>query len=163
MSLMMLTLLTDPLLIKQRASSLWSIALSYMEINLMTTLLLIEDNPETIRMVCRVLKPFGYDVQVANCGLDGIRMAREGSPEIVLIDMNLPDLEGKGIVTLLRGGRILDESAVLIAFTAECDARTRRIVRMLGCDDLIGKPIDTQAFPNQIAEIVQRKAQQNGR
>lgn len=124
----------------------------------MTTLLLIEDNPAAARMVRKALAHTDYEIYHAATGLDGLKLARKVLPDIVLIDMNLPDLEGKTIVLQLRGG-VLALSTTIIAFTADDDARTRRITRMLGCDDLIGKPIDTRSFAERIAHIVQRKAQ----
>jgi DNA-binding response OmpR family regulator len=131
--------------------------------NILTTLLLIEDDLDAVRIVRKVLGRLGYDIQHSAKGLDGLRLAREINPDIVLVDMNLPDIEGKTIVLQLRG-RILPATTAVVAFTAEDDARTRRIVKAFGCDDVIGKPVDTRAFPDQIAQIIQRKAaqKQNG-
>lgn len=122
----------------------------------MTTLLLIEDDLDSARLVRKALAKAQYDIHHAANGLDGLKMARQIRPDIVLVDMNLPDLEGKAIVTLLHG-TILTPASTIIAFTAADDARTRRVTRALGCDDLIGKPIDTRAFAWQISQIVQRK------
>jgi DNA-binding response OmpR family regulator len=129
----------------------------------LTTLLLIEDDADAARMVRKALAHQHYDFHHAANGLDGLRLARQVCPHIVLVDMNLPDLEGKIIVTQLHG-KILAPTSTLIAFTAEDDARTRRITRALGCDDLIGKPIDVRAFAWQVSQIIQRKAgsQNNG-
>ena len=127
----------------------------------MTTLLLIEDDLDAARMVRRALAPNNYEIHHAANGLDGLKLARQVRPDIVLVDMNLPDLEGKVIVTQLHGG-ILTPSSTIIAFTAEDDARTRRITRALGCDDLIGKPIDTRAFAWQVSQILQKKAGYRG-
>jgi two-component system cell cycle response regulator DivK len=123
----------------------------------LNTLLLIEDDLNAARMVRKVLAPHDYEIFHATTGLEGLKLAREVKPNIVLVDMNLPDLEGKVIVVQLRG-QILAASVPVIAFTADDDARTRRLVRLVGCDDLIGKPINTRAFPTQITELIQRKA-----
>ena len=92
----------------------------------MVTLLLIEDDHNTARMVAKVLAPHGFEVHHAPNGLTGMRLAREVSPEIILVDMDLPDLEGKVVVSRLRG---VHESAHLpiVAFTAECSARAKRL------------------------------------
>jgi DNA-binding response OmpR family regulator len=126
----------------------------------MTTLLLIEDDLQAARMVSKVLAPHNYQIHHATTGLEGLKLAREVAPDIVLVDMNLPDLEGKVIVIQLRG-QIISSTVPVIAFTADDDARTRRVVRLLGCDDLIGKPINTRTFPAQIAQLIQRKAEAN--
>jgi DNA-binding response OmpR family regulator len=125
----------------------------------MTTLLLIEDDPYSARLVHKALASHQYEIHHAPTGLEGLRLARQVSPQVVLVDLNLPDLEGKAIVSQLRG-RILEVGTTIIAFTAEDDARTRRIMRAFGCDDLIGKPIDTRTFADQIAQVIQRKAGQ---
>ena len=127
----------------------------------MTALLLIEDNADAARMVRKALALSNYEIHHATTGLEGLKLARTVLPEIVLVDMNLPDLEGKAIVVQLRGG-ILAPSSTLIAFTAEDDARTRRVTRALGCDGLIGKPIDTRVFAEQITQIVQGKVGRPG-
>ncbi|HLY28881.1 MAG TPA: response regulator [Aggregatilineales bacterium] len=123
----------------------------------MESLLLIEDDPQTARMVRRVLASEPYTFHHASTGLDGLKVARQVLPEIVLVDLNLPDLAGKPVMLQLRG-RIFCPAATIIAFTAEDDARTRRVVRGMGCDDLIGKPIDTRTFVQQIKDIIKRKA-----
>jgi len=127
----------------------------------LTALLLIEDNADAARMVRKALALTDYEIHHATTGLDGLKLARTVQPDIVLVDMNLPDLEGKAIVVQLRGG-ILTPQATLIAFTAEDDARTRRVTRALGCDGLIGKPIDTRIFAEQITQIVQGKVGRPG-
>ncbi|MFQ3536848.1 MAG: response regulator [Aggregatilineales bacterium] len=119
----------------------------------MVTLLLIEDDHNTARMVAKVLTPHGFDVHHAPNGLTGLRLAREVSPEIILVDMDLPDLEGKVVVSRLRG---LSELARLpiVAFTAECSARAKRLALAFGCDAFISKPIDTRAFAGQLQQIM---------
>ncbi|PJF37088.1 MAG: two-component system response regulator [Candidatus Thermofonsia Clade 1 bacterium] len=122
----------------------------------MVTLLLIEDDHNTARMVAKVLTPHGFTVHHAPNGLTGLQLAREVNPQLILVDMDLPDLEGKVVVSRLRGSA---ESAQLpiVAFTAECSARAKRLALAFGCDAFISKPIDTRAFPEQLREIMTRK------
>lgn len=122
----------------------------------MVTLLLIEDDHNTARMVAKVLAPHGFEVHHAPNGLTGLRLARAVNPEIILVDMDLPDLEGKVIASQLRGS---PESARLpiVAFTAENSARAKRLALAFGCDAFISKPIDTRTFPDQLREIITRK------
>ena len=122
----------------------------------MITLLVIEDDLASARMVRKALAQAHYEIHHAANGFDGLKLARQVLPNIVLVDMNLPDLEGKTVVVQLRG-RILPQHTTLIAFTAEDDARTRRVVRALGCDDIIGKPIDTRTFADQDRSNRQKK------
>lgn len=119
----------------------------------MVTLLLIEDDLNAARMVGKILTPHGFSVHHAANGLTGLRLAREIHPEIILVDMDLPDLEGKVVVTQLRG---MPEAMKLpiVAFTAEASARAKRLALAFGCDAFISKPIDTRAFPEQVQQIL---------
>lgn len=126
----------------------------------MVTLLLIEDDHNTARMVAKVLSPHGFEVHHAPNGLTGLRLAREINPEIILVDMDLPDLEGKVVVSRLRGA---PDSARLpiVAFTAECSARAKRLALAFGCDAFISKPIDTRTFPEQLREVMTKHREGN--
>jgi DNA-binding response OmpR family regulator len=125
----------------------------------LTALLLIEDDPNTARLVHKVLRAHPYEIYHAATGTDGLKVARNVSPEIVLVDMKLPDTDGLSIIKQLFAQLSVDFTTV-IAFTADTNTQTRRKALELGCDDLITKPIDTRAFPHQIMQIRQRKAQE---
>ncbi len=126
----------------------------------MVTLLLIEDDHNAARMVAKVLTPHGFEVHHAPNGLNGLRLAREINPDVILVDMDLPDLEGKVVVSRLRGSA---EAARLpiVAFTAECSARAKRLALAFGCDAFISKPIDTRTFPDQIRAIIEHNKEGN--
>lgn len=119
----------------------------------MVPLLLIEDDHNTARLVAKVLSQHGFEVTHAPNGLTGLRLARELHPQIILVDMDLPDLEGKVVVMQLRGSH---DSAHLpiVAFTAENSARAKRLALAFGCDAFISKPVDTRQFPIDIQEII---------
>jgi DNA-binding response OmpR family regulator len=119
----------------------------------MTTILLIEDDRNCARMVAKILEPHGYTIHHAANGLTGLRMAREHKPDIILVDMDLPDLEGKVVVLQLRGG-ITPSHVPIVAFTAEPGAKAKRLALAVGCKEFISKPIDTRAFPDQIGRIL---------
>ncbi len=120
----------------------------------MCNVLLIEDDQKFARMVEKIMGPRGYTIHHAATGLDGLQLARRIHPDIILLDMNLPDLDGKVIAVNLRG-MINRGTTPIVALTAESGARAKRIALAIGCDDFISKPIDTRAFPGQIATILQ--------
>jgi len=66
------------------------------------TILYIEDDPASRQLVERALKHEGYNVLVAERGLDGIDIARRECPDMILTDINLPDISGREITTALR-------------------------------------------------------------
>ena|SRR5260221_9662818 len=119
------------------------------------TLLLIEDDEQCARMVIKVLTPHGFTIHHAKTGLAGLQLARSVAPQIILLDMGLPDLNGKIIANQLRGFVSNDKRVPVVAFTAESGARAERMALAMGCDKFISKPIDTRTFPSQIATIVE--------
>lgn len=120
----------------------------------MASILLIEDDLNCARLVQKVLAPHNHHIQHAANGLTGLRMARELNAKLVLVDMDLPDLNGRAVVVQLRS-ILRDVSVPIVAFTAESGTRAQRIALAVGCDDFISKPIDTRAFPAQIRAILE--------
>ena len=121
----------------------------------MPTVLLIEDDRNCARLVTKVLEPHGFTIAHATGGLAGLKLAREIHPNVILVDMDLPDLDGRAVVVQLRGINAL-HGVPVIAFTAQPGARARRIALAVGCDDFISKPIDTRALPTQISDFINR-------
>jgi len=118
------------------------------------TLLLIEDDKQCARMIEKVLPQHGYTVHHAPTGLLGLQMARKINPQVILVDMGLPDLDGKVVVNQLRGFTS-NQMPAIIAFTAEGGARAKRLALAFGCDGFISKPIDTHELHDQITNILQ--------
>jgi two-component system cell cycle response regulator DivK len=119
----------------------------------MGTILLIEDNRDCARMVNKIIEPRGHSVVHAATALDGLKLARSLRPDLILLDMDLPDLEGKVVVNQLRidpGFR----TTPIVAFTAENSSRAKRMALAFGCTDFISKPIDTRTFPTQVETLM---------
>ncbi len=121
----------------------------------MAMILLIEDDVVAARMVMKVLATKGYTIKHATTGLEGLQLARELRPSLVLVDLGLPDLDGK-VVALQLSHTLSSKSSSIVAFTAESGAKAKRLALAYGCHDFISKPIDTRAFPEQIATIIRR-------
>lgn len=119
----------------------------------MATILLIEDDIVAARMVMKVLSNRGYTVEHATNGMEGLAQARELQPQLVLVDLGLPDLDGK-VVALQLSHMLQKGTSVICAFTAESGAKAKRLALAYGCQHFISKPIDTREFPNQIAELL---------
>ncbi len=119
----------------------------------MATILLIEDDVVAARMVMKVLGAKGYTIKHVATGLEGLRLARELRPDLVLVDLGLPDLDGK-VVALQLSHVLSAKSSAIVAFTAENGAKARRLALAYGCHDFISKPIDTRAFPEQVAKLL---------
>lgn len=113
------------------------------------TILYIEDDLASARLVERLLVPHGYHFVHAATGLDGIKRAAEEQPDLILTDINLPDIDGLAITTRLRTIAAIRDKPI-VAVTAHSQADGRRLALACGCDGYVTKPIDIKNFPNQI-------------
>ena len=120
------------------------------------TVLYIEDNPENRLLVRRVLQAEGYAVVEATDGPTGLEMTREMSPDLILLDINLPEIDGYKLVGRLREipGMV---DVPIIALTANVMKGDRERSLEAGCDGYIQKPIDVDELPRQVAEFMHRR------
>jgi signal transduction histidine kinase len=100
-------------------------------------------------LVQRVLDNKGYDVVVAADGLEGISMAREHHPNLILMDINLPSMDGREITTRLRSLPNFLNTPI-VALTANHSPGSRELALAAGCTGFLTKPIDVSMFPNQV-------------
>lgn len=116
-------------------------------------ILYVEDNTANRMLVQQVLASAGYEVIEAIDGLTGIKMAREERPDLILIDINIPGMDGYEVTTRLKS---LPELSLvpIIAVTAKVMAGDRERALAAGCDGYIAKPIDVDALPGQVAEFL---------
>ena len=116
----------------------------------MKTILQIEDNLANKVLIERVLEPHPYHLLHAADGETGVAMAIDKNPDLILIDMGLPDLDGQTVVTLLK--QIPEMQHVpIVAVTAWPADTAEKMAHRYGCDGCITKPIDIKKFPEQIA------------
>jgi signal transduction histidine kinase len=112
----------------------------------MPKILHIEDDPANRLLVRKLLTPAGFDVVDAADGLDGIRKARSERPDLVLIDISIPGLDGYEVTLRLRAEPEL-VGVPIVAVTAEGNRETSLAV---GCDGFLQKPIDARSFASTI-------------
>ncbi len=115
----------------------------------MSTILIIEDNEMNRDMLSRRLQRKGYDVLIALDGESGIDLARSKSPDLVLMDMSLPVLDGWEATRRMKADESLKEIPV-IALTAHAMANDRDKALAAGCNDYDTKPIE---LPRLLAKI----------
>lgn len=117
------------------------------------TILYIEDDPASRRLVQRVLGGHGYNVLVADDGLEGITIARENKPNLILMDINLPSMDGREITTRLRSLPHFTKTPI-VALTANHSPGSRELALAAGCTGFLTKPIDVGTFPKQVKEYL---------
>ena len=119
-------------------------------------ILYIEDNAENRLLVRRVLETEGYLVLEAEDGISGIRKAKSEQPDLILMDIMMPGLDGREVTTRLRGVPHL-EKIPIIALTASVMRGDRERAVAAGCDGYLQKPIDVDRLPDQIEEFLKGK------
>jgi two-component system cell cycle response regulator DivK len=119
------------------------------------TILYIEDNPMNMRLVRKMLKMGGYDMIEAVNGLDGLAMAAQERPMLILLDINLPDIDGTEVTAQLKSNPELRHIPV-IAVTANAMSGDRERFLEAGCDGYISKPLSKETLLETVAELLER-------
>jgi CheY-like chemotaxis protein len=123
----------------------------------MPKVLLVEDNEENRDALSRHLRRKGYEVLVAIDGREGMDVARAKTPDLILMDMSLPVLDGWQATQQLKAAPQL-RGIPVIALTAHAMAGDRQRALEAGCDDYDTKPIE---FPRLLAKIEAALAKKN--
>ncbi len=116
----------------------------------MSRVLHIEDDPRNRLLVRKLLQADGHDVVDAEDGLEGVRFALAQRPDLVLVDLNIPGLDGYEVTLRLRSEASLS-GVPIVAITAEGDRDTSFAV---GCDGFIQKPIDARNFATLVRRYI---------
>lgn len=114
-----------------------------------SNIVVIEDHADNARLAEKLLKHVGHTVTLAADGETGLQIVVDTQPDMVLIDLGLPDVDGQTIAALIRR-RPETKNIKIIAFTAWPEERAAAMAKAYGCDGVISKPIDTRSFSEQV-------------
>ena len=123
----------------------------------MAKILLVEDNEENRDMLSRRLTRRGYKVVIAMDGEQGVTMAQSEVPDLILMDMNLPVLDGSEATRQLRAAPAT-RSIPIIALTAHAMSGDREKALEAGCDDYDTKPIELERLLGKIEVLLKKEA-----
>ncbi|WP_319578037.1 response regulator [uncultured Methanospirillum sp.] len=112
-------------------------------------ILVIEDNVQNMYLIHFLLESNGLTVLEALNGQDGIRLAHEEKPEIILLDIQLPGMDGYEIAKIIRSSPDIQDIPI-IAVTSYAMAGDRERILAAGATDYIEKPINPETFVDQI-------------
>lgn len=119
----------------------------------MTTILLVEDNEMNRDMLSRRLVRRGYEVQIAEDGDTGVRMALDTPPDLILMDVSLPDIDGleatRRLKTIPRTSRI-----PIIVLTAHAMMGDKQQALAAGADDYDTKPVEFERLVGKIIALL---------
>jgi len=120
-----------------------------------TSILYVEDNFENRILILRVLNAEGYGVDFAENGTQALEAVGRSNYNLILMDINLPDIDGYTLTSRLRNNSRL-QNIPIIALTANVMKGDRERSLNAGCDGYIQKPIDVDALPQQIEVFLKR-------
>jgi CheY-like chemotaxis protein len=126
----------------------------------MPKILMIEDNEQNRDALSRRLQRHGYDVIMAVDGLQGVEMAQDELPDLILMDLNLPDVDGWEATRILKEAP--ETRAIpIMAMTAHAIAGDQERALQAGCDDYHAKPVDFQRLLTQIEALLTKTTPSN--
>jgi len=118
--------------------------------------LIVEDNDKNLKLARDVLRFAGYRTIEATDGETGVRLAAEHSPAIILMDIQLPGMDGVSALQKLRQDKATAAIPV-VALTASVMKEDRERFDKAGFDGFITKPISVKAFPDQVRGYMRKK------
>jgi two-component system cell cycle response regulator DivK len=120
----------------------------------MAQILLVEDTAGHRALACKLLRSAGHDVVAAETAARGIALADERLPDLVLLDLGLPDMSGWEALTRLRDQERTAHLRV-VAFTAHAMRGDRSRALAAGFDGYVSKPVDVATFAGTIGQLLQ--------
>ncbi len=117
------------------------------------TILLVEDNEDNRTVYRTILEHFGYEVIEARNGEDGIRMARDELPDLILMDISIPVIDGWEATRILKADEKTSEIPI-IALTAHALATDRAKAEEIGCDGYLAKPCEPRRVVAEVEKFI---------
>jgi two-component system cell cycle response regulator DivK len=117
------------------------------------TVLIVDDNERNTRLARDVLRFSGFATIEATSGVEGIAVASEHLPDVILMDVRLPDMDGTDVMRALKG-EPLTAAIPVVALTSLAMKGDREWLLAQGFDGYLEKPIDVRAFPAQVREFL---------
>ncbi len=114
-------------------------------------ILCVEDNPQNMRLVRKILQHHGYEVMEAEDGLTGVHMALTQHPDLILMDINLPDIDGLDATVRIKEQM---PSLRVVALTANAMYGDEERCLAAGCDGYISKPVSKAVLLEKLVGIL---------
>ncbi|MFQ5840305.1 MAG: response regulator [Candidatus Methylomirabilales bacterium] len=119
----------------------------------MATILVVEDNPINMELVCDILESHGHTILRAPEGNEAMRLLRDHHPDLILMDIQLPGLDGLEITRMIKKDPKTKDITV-VALTAHAMKGDRERILEAGCSGYIPKPVDTRELPRRVAQYL---------
>jgi len=120
-----------------------------------STVLIIEDNEKNMKLARDVLQAKGYQTFEAVTGEEGVKLAREKKPDLVLMDIQLPGINGIEAFKQIRGDAAT-RAIPVVALTASVTPTDRSAISAAGFDAFLGKPINLEEFIDSVRRLLEK-------
>ncbi len=127
----------------------------------MLRVLIIEDLPVNMLLMVAILQRAGHEAIEAGTAAAGIALARAQQPDVILMDIQLPDMDGLAATRLIKADPVL-RAIPVIAVTAFAMKGDEDAVRAAGCDGYVTKPVRYREFLNELESVVSRRSPLSG-
>lgn len=118
----------------------------------MAKILIVDDEPSIVKLVCAYLEPEGYEIYTAQDGPSGLKAARAFKPDLIVLDVMLPGMDGMEVLTRLRR----ESDVYVIMLTAKTEEVDRVVGLTVGADDYVTKPFSPRELTARIKAALRR-------
>ena len=118
-------------------------------------ILIVEDDPKNLKLFRDLLQVSGYTTLEATDGKQGVELAREERPDLILMDIQMPVMDGLEATKLLKNDDVTKDIPI-VALTAYAMQGDEEKMREAGFDGYISKPIDVKGFLKKISEVISK-------
>jgi DNA-binding response OmpR family regulator len=120
------------------------------------SILCVEDEPEMIDLIRLILGRRGFEVKGANGGVEGLKVAHDDKPDLILLDLMMPDMDGWQVYQQLKADEITKDIPVIVV-TAKAQSIDRVLaLHIAKVDDYIAKPFSPQELLNSVEKVLQK-------
>jgi len=123
--------------------------------------LVIEDNPDNLELVRFLVERAGYTAYTAHDGLEGWKITREQMPDLILLDLTIPEMDGWELARKIKQDPELSQICV-VALTAHTLPGDRGRAMEAGCDGYLSKPLNVATFNDDLAQFLAKRGSDVG-
>jgi len=116
-------------------------------------ILVVDDEPDIVRVITKTLEVNGYEVITANDGQEGLEKAKTEKPDLIVLDLMLPKIDGYKVCGLLKKDTRYVKTPIIL-FTAKAQAKDVKLGEEVGADAYITKPFEAEVLLSKIEELI---------
>jgi two-component system cell cycle response regulator DivK len=119
--------------------------------------LIVEDDPRNMKLIRDLLQHYGYTTLEAGNGEEGVKLAIEKRPDLILMDIQMPVMDGVEATRIIKANAMTKDIPI-VAITSYAMKGDEDRLLQAGCDGYLAKPIDTRKFPEEISAYLSKES-----